>query len=390
MKISNIANCIKTTLKVEVEGYFVERFINLCIINKVNIWNIKNVNSGKISFYSTPKEVNKMEPFLNRTKCKLNVVKKGGAYYKILKYKKRKIALIFLVVLLIGIYVYSTFLWNINIYGNNNISSQDIINKLKENNIYKGTSKFLVSESKISDFIRSEFYEVAWAGVKINGTTLDVQIVEKVISDTKEENEKVGNIIAVKDAIITKIVAQNGTAMYKLDSFIPKGSVAIEGKMYINGEAVKLVHATGNLRGKVEYKFLKEYKFNEVLKNYTGKTRIGVGLGINNKKFIVKYLPKGYKYDISSEEKVLNIFGLELKFVLEKYTEYVENEVNNTREDLLKQGEEDSAEFLDSLEKEDKKYVSHTVDVKDNEDGIIYNASYVIDEEIGEFVELGE
>ena len=79
-----------------------------------------------------------------------------------------------------------------------------------------------------------------------------------------------------------------------------------------------------------------------------------------------------------------------MKFVLEKYTEYVENEVNNTREDLLKQGEEDSAEFLASLEKEDKKYVSHTVDVKDNEDGIIYNTIYVIDEEIGEFVELGE
>ena len=61
MKISNIANCIKTTLKVEVEGYFVERFINLCIINKLNIWNIKNINSGKISFYSTPKELEKME-----------------------------------------------------------------------------------------------------------------------------------------------------------------------------------------------------------------------------------------------------------------------------------------------------------------------------------------
>lgn len=390
MKISNIANCIKTTLKVEVEGYFVERFINLCIINKLNIWNIKNLNSGKISFYSTPKELEKMEPLLNRTKCKLKVVKKMGAYYKILKYKKRRIALIFFILVLIGIYISSTFLWDIKVHGNCNISTEEILAKLKENDIYKGKNKFAISESKVSDYIRSVFYEVAWAGVKINGTTLDVQIVEKVISDTKEENEKVGNIIATKDAIITKIVAQNGTALYKLESFIPKDSVAIEGKMYVNGEVSKLVHATGSLRGKVEYTFSKEYEFNEIQKDYTGKTRKGIGFGINNKKIVAKYLPKEYKYDISSEEKVLNIFGLELKLVLEKYVEYTQKQVVNTKEELLKRGEEDSKTFLKALEEENKKYVSHTVNVEDTESGIIYNKTFVIDEDIGKFVELGE
>lgn len=390
MKISNIANCIKTTLKVEVEGYFVERFINLCIINKLNIWNIKNLNSGKINFYSTPKELEKMEPLLNRTKCKLKVVKKMGAYYKILKYKKRRIALIFFILVLIGIYISSTFLWDIKVHGNCNISTEEILAKLKENDIYKGKNKFAISESKVSDYIRSVFYEVAWAGVKINGTTLDVQIVEKVISDTKEENEKVGNIIATKDAIITKIVAQNGTALYKLESFIPKDSVAIEGKMYVNGEVAKLVHATGSLRGKVKYTFSKEYEFNEIQKDYTGKTRKGIGFGINNKKIVAKYLPKEYKYDISSEEKVLNIFGLELKLVLEKYVEYTQKQVVSTKEELLKRGEEDSEAFLKALEEENKKYVSHTVNIEDTEYGIIYNKTFVIDEDIGKFVELGE
>lgn len=390
MKISNIANYIKTTIKVEVEGYFVERFINLCIINKLNIWNIKNINSGKISFYSTPKEISKMEPFLSRTKCKLNVVKKQGAYYKILKYKKRRIALFFFIIFLIGIYISSTFLWNINIYGNSSVSSQDILDKLKLNNVYRGKSKFGVSESQISDYIRSEFYEVAWVGVKINGTTLDVQIVEKVISDSKEENEKVGDIIATKDAIITKIVAQNGTALYKLGSFIEKGKVAIEGKQYINGEVSKNVHASGSLRGKVEYNFTKECLYEETQKEYTGKTRIGIGIGINNKKVVIKYLPKGYKYDINSDEKILNLFGIQLKFLRDKYVEYTETKVVETKEELLEQCELDATQFLKALESDGKKYVSHVVDVKENESGIIYSAVYTVDEEIGEFVELGE
>lgn len=209
MKISNISNYIKKTLKAEVEGYFVERFINLCIINKINIWKIKDVTSGKISFYTTPREMAKMEPLLNRTKCKLSVTKKQGAYYAVLKYKKRRIALIFFVILLIGMYISSTFLWDIQIEGNENVATDEILKVLKEADVYKGKNKLGISESNIGDIIRSKFYEVAWAGVKINGTTLNVEIVEKVISKDMEMSEKIGNIVATKDAVITKIVAEN-------------------------------------------------------------------------------------------------------------------------------------------------------------------------------------
>lgn len=209
MKISNISNYIKKTLKVEVEGYFVERFINLCIINKVNIWKIKDITAGKISFYTTPRELVKMEPLLNRTKCKLCITQKQGVYYKILKYKKRRVALIFFVILLMGMYISSTFLWDIQIEGNVNVTTDAVLEALKEAQVYKGKSKFGISESKIGDIIRAKFYEVAWAGVKISGTTLNVEIVEKVISKDMEMSEKVGNIVAAKDAVITKIVAQN-------------------------------------------------------------------------------------------------------------------------------------------------------------------------------------
>lgn len=387
MKISNVLNCIKTTLNVEVEGYFVERFINLCILNKVNIWNIKNVNSGKISFCTTPNQVEKMKPLLKRTKCKSTVTKRQGIYYNLLKYKKRRVALIFFAVLLIGIYVASTFVWDITVEGNVNIPTEDVLAELRS---YKWKSKFNISESKISDELRATFYEVAWAGAYINGTTLNIKIVEKVISDDKESNEKIGDIVAKKDAVITKIVAQSGTALYKLESFIEKGSVAIEGKVYVNGEVSKEVHAAGELRGMTEYNFSKEYSYTEKLKSYTGKIKRGIGIVVNNKKIVAKYLPKEYKYDISSDEKAFNIFGLKLSFVSEKYTEYSDEFVVHTKEELLEQGEKDSIDFLNELQQEGKVYIKHVVEVVENDNGIVYNVQYVVDEAIGEFVEIGE
>ena len=35
---------------VQIEGFFTERFINLCRINNIKIWNIKNIVKGVVRF----------------------------------------------------------------------------------------------------------------------------------------------------------------------------------------------------------------------------------------------------------------------------------------------------------------------------------------------------
>jgi len=390
LKVGKIVNYIKATLQVEVEGYFVERFINLCKINNVNIWEIKNETPGKISFLTTPKEIKIMEPFLSRTKCKLKITKKKGVYFSVLKYKKRRIAFYSLCLIILGIYLFSTFIWDINIYGNTNIATEEIRGKLQELGVYKGKSQYGISKSKISDYIRSEIYEVAWVGVEIKGTTLNVQIVEKVISEEKQENEIIGDIIAEKSAVITKIVADNGTALYKLGSYIEAGSIAIEGKIYTNGEVEKLVHASGILKGETDYIFEKEYSYIQKMKQNVGKTRHGIGIGINNKNFILKYLPKDILYDISSEEKVLNLFGVDFKYIFNKYYGYTEYEKTYTKEELLEIAEQDSAIFLSELEAEGKKFLKQNVIIEETEDKIVYKVQYTMEENIGKFVKVGE
>ena len=358
MKVGKLLNYIKATLHVEVEGYFVERFINLCKINNVCIWEIKNETSGKLSFYTIPKELKKMEPFLHRTKCKLKIVKKKGIYFSIIRYKKRRVALYSLGLIILLVYAFSTFIWDVNVYGNTNIATEEIMKKLDYLGVHKGKSKYGISKSKIADYIRSELYEVAWVGVDIEGTSLNIEIVEKVISNEKEENEIIGDIVAEKSAVITKIVANNGTALYKVGSFIEEGSVAIEGKIYANGEVQKLVHASGALRGETEYVFEKEYFYKQKQRQNIGKTRYGIGLGINNKKIILKYLPKDILYDISSEEKVLNIFGVDFKYIFNKYYGYTEYEKTYTKDELLKLAEQDLAIFLKELEMDGKKFLN--------------------------------
>lgn len=366
MKLSKILTYLKATVKVEVEGFFIERFINLCKINNLEIWDIIYINSGKIKFSTTPVQYKKLKPHLRKTKCKAAIIKKKGIYFEFFRYRKRRNILFLCIFLLIGWIVLSTYIWNINIVGNERISKEELLNELKSTDIYIGKNKLFVSKGEVVNYIRAKIYDIAWIGLEFNGTTLNVNVVEKILEDDSKDMTKNGDIISTKSAIITKIIAENGTAKYKTGSYIEKGSVAIEGIISSEHIAEKKVHASGILRGIVEYNFKKEYTFIENIKEYTKKKRYGIGIGINNKNIILKYLPKKNKYDINSSKKKINIFGLELSFIFNKYIEYNEYKQSFSYEELKNKGENASKEYIKRILTDDAKLLKDTITIVDS------------------------
>lgn len=385
MKLSKFNTYIKAQLEVQVQGYFVERFINLCKINNIKIWDINYINEGLISFKVSPNEFKKLKPYVKKSKCKLKIKSKRGIYFNLFKYRKRRIFIYLTFLLILISFIMSSFVWNIKISGNSKIDVQDIKNTIKEFGIHKGKNKLFISKKDLADYIRANLYETAWVGVDIKGTTLNINIKEKIISD--EENKSIiGNIVATKNAVITKIIAENGTAKFKTGSYIEKGNVAIEG--IINSEFIDpmYVHASGILKGKVDYTYEKEYKYKEKSKEYL-KTRHGIGIKINNKEIVLKYLPKENKYDINSN--AVNIFNTNISFLFNTYEEYILKDIVNTKDTLTKRGEQELNLFLSMLQNNGN-IVEKKVDIIKLKDGIIYKATISVEENIGKFMRTGD
>ena len=211
----------------------------------------------------------------------------------------------------------------------------------------------------------------------------------KIISE-EEDKTVLGNIVATKSAVISKIIAENGTAKYKTGSYISEGSVAIEG--IIDSELIEpiRVHASGILRGVVEYTFEKEYKYTEQIKEYSGKSRYGAGLKINNKEFLLKYLPKENKYDINSKAKMFEIFSVNISFIFNTYDEYILKDIVRTKEELLQMGNKDSTLYFESILTNDSKVVEKKMDQTEKQDGIVYKVTLSVEENIGKFIRTGE
>lgn len=389
MNISNFSTYVKAVIEVEAEGFFVERLINLCKINNIKIWNITHVNQGRIRFCVSPKEFKRIKPYVRKSKCKIKIIKKKGIYFDMFRYRKRRLAVFLLAGVIFLAFVMSNFIWNINIVGNEKIEKSKIENLLQESGIYRGKLKFLVSKGKVADYIRVNLYEAAWVGVEINGTAMNITIKEKIISE-EEDKTVIGNIIASKSAVISKIIAENGTARFKMGSYITEGSIAIEGVIDSKFIEPIRVHASGILRGVIDYTFEKEYKYNTQIKEYTGKSRYGVGVKINNKEFLIKYLPKEIKCDINSNAKVFEIFSVNFSFIFNTYDEYILKDIVNTKEELAKIAEQDSTLYFNEILTNDSKVVNKVVDQVETGTGIIYKVTLSVEENIGKFVRTGE
>ncbi len=389
----NIQNMIGI-VTIQIEGFFTERFINLCKINNIKIWDIRNIVKGVIRFKMNISDFKKLRKIARKTKCKVKIKEKKGLYFKFHKYRNRKLIFILVFLMICFSILFSTFVWNIDIRGNEYVTNEQIEQALKNSGLYVGRNKLTLNTTEVINNFRIEISDITWIGIELDGTKAIVNIVEKTRLDKSAVQEtSVGDIVADKSGIITKVVPENGTSKYKVGSYIEEGMVAIEGKIYSEHFEPIDVTAKGIVMVDTEYNYEKEYNYEDIQKEYTGKKRYSLGISINSKEFMLNYLNKNKKYDINKYSKCINIFGNSISFDWYSCNEYVENSIMYNKEELLNIVEQDTQNYLENnifTNCKNPTLKSKDVMVEDTINGILVKTKYVVNEQIGKFVERGE
>mgnify|MGYP006070973663 FL=1 len=258
-------------LNIELEGYYIERFINTCISKNIFLWGIKRTKSTILFANIGAGDFKQAAKIAKKHGCRIKIKSKSGLPFIVKKYKKRKIFFILLFLVIIGIYTLSKFVWNIEITGNTKVDSNEILSALEEDGLKVGVLKSKVNTDEIINKIRYQREDIAWIGIELDGTNAIVKIVE---ADSKpeiiDENDYC-NIIATKDAVIEKISAQNGTLMVKEGDTVKKGDVLIGGWMEGKYTGKNYVNANGEVKAKVIYSQSEKIGKKEIKREQTGK-----------------------------------------------------------------------------------------------------------------------
>ena len=338
-----LLNIILGYVTVEVEGYFIERFINLCNSQKIFLWNLKRTHSTRIIINIGIKDFKKLKPIARKTKCRVKMQKKKGIPFLLHKYQKRKIFFIFFLLIILSIIILSNFIWNIEITGNENISSEEIQKLLEENNFKIGKCKIGLTTKELIQQIRLERSDIAWIGIEIEGTNATVKIVEADLKPDIIAEDEYCNLIATKDGMITKVIAQNGTPLVKEGDVVTKGTILVGGWLEGKYTGTRYVHANGDVQAKVWYSQKEKIPLKQVEKVKTGNEENKYSVKINNFKInLTKGVSKFKKYDTIEASKKLKLFSnfyLPIEIYTKTFQEYEERELIYTPEEAKSIGE---------------------------------------------------
>ena len=223
-------------------GGFTERFINLCSLEGIPLWNLKPVNEGITACTS-------INGYLNIKKCavrsgmRLKIRQRRGLPFFLNKYRRRSGLLIGFVLFIAIISVMSSMVWTINISGNSVTTNEEILAVLAEAGLEPGVFSDSLNAAEIRFFALSRLENVTYIAINLMGSAVNVEITERTPVPPLITDEAPCDVVSAIDGQIAVLEVYEGTKMYEPGEAVRAGDVLAGGFVELADGSVRFRHA---------------------------------------------------------------------------------------------------------------------------------------------------
>lgn len=315
-----LLNFIYGYKQVEIEGYYLERFLNEILKNSIFVWKIDRIQINKVRINASNSAIIDLKEIALKNQCLMKITKDCGIPAIVKKYRKRRYIFGLSFAFFIMIFAISRFIWNIDVSGNIEIDKKQVIEIAKKSGLSIGKYKQKIDTESVIKDIKNSLDNVSWVGVDYKGTNAIIKIVEGQKTPMVVNENDFCNIVAKKDGVIQKVVAQNGTVMCKDGDNVKQGQILIAGWMEGLYTGKYFVNSEGSVKAKISYSETTKIYKNEIERKHTGKRDKKVSIKMKNLQInLFKRVSKFKKYDTIETIKSLRLssnFYLPIKFVI--------------------------------------------------------------------------
>ena len=252
---------LKGYVKFSAGGGFTERFINLCAVKKIPVFDGKYIDG---TFYGITyvRSFRLLRETARKTGVRISVVSKNGIIFNIIKNKYRMGLAVGALFYCLFLVIMNVFVWNIEAGGSERYSPEQILEVAEGVGVKWGISRFFFDERKAAREIYKAFSdELSWVTVNIIASKCYVDVRDSDVSQN-EDDEKVNepsNLIADFDGVILSDETYSGIRNISKGNAVKKGDLLISGVMDNEyGSAVYYV-AEGNFTARHTRNFKTEY-----------------------------------------------------------------------------------------------------------------------------------
>ena len=340
-------NYLRGYVIIIVEGFFIEKFINICARRNIHLWDIRMQRERLVTMRTTIKGFKLIRPVARKSGCKVRLLKKTGLPFIFNRYRRRKAFFAGAVLFIILLNLLASFVWSIEISGNNELQTEFIEKALDRHGIRTGAFKYRIDTDSAVDKMMMEIGKLAWISIELRGTKVKVEVRERRDPPQIVPKHIPCDIIAQKDGIITRVIVKEGIEAVSEGDTVKKGQVLISGSIPVKGsEQSKLVHAMGTVSARTWYE-------EEVPVELTRTERIRTGRVIKDSSLILfswklnicSSKNRFRDYAVEESRKKLSIgenLVLPFEWVTVSYYEEKVVEANINEEDAKKKAAEEA------------------------------------------------
>ncbi len=336
-------------INIRVEGFEIHNLLSQCLKEGIRLSNVKILSDYEFTAEMDGGDWARLLR-LAGSRYHASIEKEKGTKPFFLRLLSRRSTIAGLVIFLIIIFLQTSFISEIRIYGYERLTEREILESLREAGLFVGCSRSVDPEDVKIQMYRS-LDNLSWIGITYKGGLAEVTIAEGTDPASREEDvekDRPCHIVAVKEGYIEKIIAREGGEAVVKDDFVHVGDVLISGILQIDDKtysqdpdnvAYRYVHADGEVYAKTIYRFICYQEVYDLEKRTTGKGIPGVRLTLGTREFNTANLITPYKSSVYNEKRV---FGFLWPFPLELAVNHVSElelyRTERTQEDIEKQG----------------------------------------------------
>ena len=374
-------------ISLNIKGKNINRFIKRLRTKKIEILSLKykNPNEADIIIYKKDYEtVLKIKSIYDVTELDVFGLIKIKRKIKISKH------LIILTIIAFAIFLFFTHvIFDVEVIHSNKDIRNLLLNELKAEGIKKLSFKKSYNEiSKIKEKILNKYPDkIEWLEIEENGTKYTVRVEERTIVK-EDENNTPRNIVAGKDGVLKKVIAEKGDIVKDMNNYVKKGDMIINGELIFNEKVTGKVKAEGKAYAEVWYVTKTEYPFATYTETETGKTKEVYAIKFLNHTF--EFTLHKFKTKKIEEEDIVKHSLIPIKLVKQKQKETkVTDQILTVEEAINKAKEKAENDIKKNLSKDEyiirSKYLKSTV----KESIVEVEMFFAVYEDITDYAEIG-
>ena len=264
----------------------------------------------------------------------------GGLVWHLSKYRSRWGILVGGALALTLFLLSQSVIWRIDVYGNERLTREHIIESLEQNGFGVGYAISSLDLNSIEHRVMINDDDIAWISINVVGTVARVEVVEVIDTEIIEKNTRPANLVARYDAQIVGMEVYSGFLSVNEGDFVRAGELLVSG-IHKEGKApLRFSRASGRILGKLSHTIEIEIPLIQSKKVLTGEKKTKKTLNFFGKSinFFSNYRNLPTSYDIINCIYILNPFSLgelPISILVDEYHSYEMIDIEISEEEAI-------------------------------------------------------